>query len=225
MKRITVIMFILLLSAALIFSATDVKITYVNNSENTDNPSVFVFTKNQVPTFDVLKDGVAWKTMPDIGKGSAHVFTYPGESYVRVTGSDGSITNSIPANPGRTYIVKSEDGNLALMENGRASDAEAIEVNNEAQGAGIVKAHITKDGKVLLSHDVYPSEKTIFKLKHKLYWGVASDIQEGQAIGTADLLRDTFFEHDITGVKHAIVTLLGNPKDGYRFKVEHKREK
>lgn len=43
--------------ASLFIDPTDVKITYVNNSLNTDNPTIFVFTKNEVPTFDVLVDG------------------------------------------------------------------------------------------------------------------------------------------------------------------------
>lgn len=226
MKKNTLIMFVLimLLSAGLMFSSTDVKITYVNNSSNTDHPAIFVFTKNMIPTFDVLKDGVAWKTMPDIGIGSSHVFTYPGKSFVRASGSDGSITNSLPANPGKKYTVKSEAGGLILMPNGMASESGAIEVSNEAQGAGIVNIQITKDGKVMMTKNIVAyGQKATFVLHPKLYWGVASDIQEGQIIGTADLLKDNFFEHDISGVNHAVVTITGNSKDGYKFKVEHKR--
>ena len=36
--------------------STDVKITYINKSVNPARPTVFVFTKNQIPTFDALKD-------------------------------------------------------------------------------------------------------------------------------------------------------------------------
>ena len=43
--------------SGLFVDSTDVKVTYVNNSLNTDNPTIFVFSKNLVPTFDVLVDG------------------------------------------------------------------------------------------------------------------------------------------------------------------------
>lgn len=43
--------------ASLFIDPTDVKITYVNNSLNPDQPTIFVFSKNLVPTFDVLVDG------------------------------------------------------------------------------------------------------------------------------------------------------------------------
>lgn len=43
--------------SSLFVDSTDVKVTYVNNSMNPDQPTIFVFTKNLVPTFDVLVDG------------------------------------------------------------------------------------------------------------------------------------------------------------------------
>lgn len=43
--------------STLFVDSTDVKVTYVNNSLNPDQPTIFVFAKNVVPTFDVLVDG------------------------------------------------------------------------------------------------------------------------------------------------------------------------
>ena len=41
----------------------DVQITYTNQSMNLDQPKVFLFTRNEIPTFDSLKNGVAWKVI------------------------------------------------------------------------------------------------------------------------------------------------------------------
>lgn len=39
----------------------DIKINYINKSINNDLPSIFQFTKNYIPCFDHLKEGVAWR--------------------------------------------------------------------------------------------------------------------------------------------------------------------
>ena len=39
--------------------ASHIELTYINKSMNNDLSTIFVFTKNETPTFDALKDGVA----------------------------------------------------------------------------------------------------------------------------------------------------------------------
>lgn len=57
---------------------TNFKITYTNHSVNKDLPKVFIFTKPPTtPSFDELKDSVAWKVVPDIGKSNTIPFTFP----------------------------------------------------------------------------------------------------------------------------------------------------
>jgi hypothetical protein len=64
-------------------------------------------------------------------------------------------------------------------------------------------------------------DKILNVLHPKLYWGVASEIQEGQAIGSAVLNTDQFWVQDIEGVNNATVTLMGNPNEGYHFVVDN----
>jgi len=64
-------------------------------------------------------------------------------------------------------------------------------------------------------------QKASFVLHPKIYWGVASEIQEGQAISSAVLKSDNFFTQDIEGVNNSVVTLTGNPKAVYKFEVEN----
>ncbi len=200
--------------------STDVNITYVNNS-NPDQPTIFVFTKNLVPTFDVLKDGVAWRTMPDIGKGSSSCFVYPITTHVQAMWGDCNVTRSIQADIGKRYKVVEDDTGIVLQPDGGASDPTAIEVTSNVQVDGGIKAQLCKDGKVLMTKNIVAyDQKATFILHPKLYWGIASEIQEGQLISSAVLNTDHFFEHDIEGVTHATVTLTGNSKEGYQFIAE-----
>ena len=57
--------------------SSNVNIKYVNHSMNLDQPSVFVFTKNEIPSFDALREGVAWRVINKVGRGSSCNFTFP----------------------------------------------------------------------------------------------------------------------------------------------------
>ncbi|CAM4114376.1 hypothetical protein PSOS111911_02545 [Pseudoalteromonas ostreae] len=63
-------------------------------------------------------------------------------------------------------------------------------------------------------------QKATFILKPKLYWGVASEIEESQLLNSAVLNTDSFFEQDLEGVTKATISLNGNAEDGYSFKIE-----
>ncbi len=201
---------------------TDVKITYVNNSMNPDNPTIFVFTKNEIPTFDSLQNGVAWYVMPDIGKGSSSCFIYPINTHVQAMWGDCNKTRMLPADIGKQYTVEEDCTGIVLNETGPASQPTAIEVDSLINVSGGVSAQLTKDGSVLMTKKIEAyGQKATFILHPKLYWGIASEIQEGQLLSSAVLNTDQFFEQDLEGVNSAVVTLHGNPKDGYTFSVEN----
>lgn len=58
-------------------SGSNVHIKYVNRNTNNNPPEIFVFKKNQVPEFDILKEGVAWKVIRNVGRESTTDFYYP----------------------------------------------------------------------------------------------------------------------------------------------------
>lgn len=202
--------------------STDVKINYVNNSMNPDRPTIFVFTKNLVPTFDVLKHGIAWRVMPDIGKGSSSEFIFPINTTVRAMWGNNNKTRMIDAEIGKRYSVLEDDTGIVLAANGDASQSNAIEVNSLVQVEGGIQALLNKDGKPLMKKEIVAyDQKATFIIHPKLYWGIASEIQESQLISSAVLNTDFFFEQDIEGVTNTTVTLTGNPKEGYQFFVEN----
>ena len=66
-------------------------------------------------------------------------------------------------------------------------------------------------------------QKATFVLKPKLYWGIASEIQESELINSAILNTDSFFEQDLEGVTEVNISLNGNAKEGYTFRIDSQK--
>jgi hypothetical protein len=205
--------------------ATDIKITYTNKSMNKDLPTVFVFTKNETPTFDVLKEGVAWRTIPNIGRGSSSNFVFPVITEVGATWQGGmNKTQVLPSDIGKRYTVSQNDTGIVLAANGNASDTKSIDVNNDANIQDGVSASLYKDGKLMLTKKIVGyGQKATFVLKPKLYWGIASEIKESELINSAVLNTDSFFEQDLEGVTEVYISLNGNAEEGYTFKIDSQK--
>jgi hypothetical protein len=205
--------------------ATDIKITYTNKSMNKDLPTVFVFTKNETPTFDVLKEGVAWRTIPNIGRGSSSSFVFPIITEVGATWQGGmNKTQVLPSDIGKRYTVSQNDTGIVLAANGNASDTKSIDVNNNANIQDGVSASLYKDGKLMLTKKIVGyGQKATFVLKPKLYWGIASEIQESELINSAVLNTDSFFEQDLEGVTEVNISLNGNAEEGYTFMIDSQK--
>jgi hypothetical protein len=203
--------------------STDVKVTYENHSNDADNKKVIVFSKNHLPTFDTLKDAVAWRVMPNIGKGSSSHFVYPINTMVQAIWGDYNRTRMLEAQIGKRYTVSEDDTGIVLTPTGNSSQSSAIEVTSLVHVEGGIEAQLVKDGKVIMTKKIVAyDQKATFILHPKLYWGLASEIQEGQPISSAMLHTEDFFEQDIEGVQEATVTLTGNAREGYQFSVENK---
>lgn len=202
--------------------STDVKITYVNNSMNPDKPTIFVFAKNGILTFDPLEHGIAWKTLPNIGEELSTCLVYPTECYIQAMWGTSNKTQMLSASIGKRYAVEKDSTGIDLTEAGPASQPTAIEMSSLVNVEGGIRAQLVKDGSVLMEKKIVAyGQKATFILHPKLYWGIASEIQEGQSISSAVLNTDQFFEQDIEGVNSAVVTLTGNPNEGYKFVVEN----
>ncbi|ACA86632.1 hypothetical protein [Shewanella woodyi] len=203
--------------------SSNVEITYINKSMNKDLPTIFVFTKNETPTFDALKEGVAWRVIPDIGRASSSQFNFPIETSVGATWQGGqNKTQVLDSTIGKRYTVSKDDTGVVLAANGNASDTKSIDVNNDVNVPNGISAELYKDGKLMMTKNIVGfGQKATFVLKPRLYWGVASEIQESQLLNSAVLNTDKFFEQDLEGVTKVTVSLNGNAESGYNFKIEN----
>lgn len=203
--------------------SSNVQITYINKSMNKDLPKIFVFTKNETPTFDALKEGVAWKVIEDVGRESSCNFNFPIHTEVAAAWDGGTcLTKQMVSNIGSSYAVKKDDTGIVLTGNGNAGDTKSIDVVNEVHVDNGVSVQFFKEGKVMMTKDIVGyGQKATFVLHPKLYWGVASEIQEGELLSSAVLNSDKFHELNLENISKVTISLNGNAKDGYEFKVEH----
>lgn len=202
---------------------SDVKITYVNNSMNEDMPNIFVFTRNELPSFDAIRNGVAWKVIKNIGRGSKSNFIYPYQTSIRATWENGTNeTNELICKIGKRYTVEQNATGIVLKQDGNATAANDIELMNNIQVKKGVSAELLKGDNVIVKKNIVAYEqKASFQIAPKIYWGIASEIEISQSISSAVLDSNVFFEQDLTNVSAATVSLNGNAEIGYNFKIEH----
>ena len=202
--------------------STNVKITYVNHSMNLDQPSVFLFAKNEIPTFDALRDGVAWRVINKVGRGSSCTFSFPISTQINASWNGGCCqTITMPASIGCKFCVTKDDTGIVLLGDGNAASTTAIDVRNDIQTPGGISVNLYKDGRIMMTKKIVAyDQKATFILHPKLYWGLASEIQEGERLSSAVLNSDSFFEQDLEGMTEVTVGLYGNAMDGYQFKVD-----
>ena len=109
--------------------SSNVNIKYVNHSMNLDQPSVFVFTKNEIPSFDALREGVAWRVINKVGRGSSCDFTFPISTEISASWNDGCCrTAMLPAVIGSRFCVAKDSTGIVLRADGNASSTTAIDV-------------------------------------------------------------------------------------------------
>lgn len=205
--------------------SSDVKITYVNRSLNMSEPKIFLFAKNEIPTFDSLQNGIAWKVIEKVGRGSSCVFPYPEETKICASWDDGTcFTDMLPAECGRSYNITMNETGIVLLEGENAGNSRSLDVRSEIHTPGGLSVSLYKDGRVLASENIVAyNQKATFIVNSKLYWGIASEIQEGEQVSSAVLNSTSFFEQDLIGVSEVTVALHGNAEEGYRFEIESQR--
>jgi len=205
--------------------SNSVKITYVNESANQDLPKIFLFLKNMVPTFDALRDGVAWRVIQDVGRGSSCRFEYPIETSVRASWNKNTCrTALLDSVIGGRYAVVEDETGITITTDGDAGNTRSIDVVNDVKVEGGISADLYKDGKLMMRKNIVAyGQKATFVLHPKLYVGLASEIQEGELLSSAVLDSDHFKELDLEGLTEMKFALVGNAKEGYDFVVKEQR--
>ncbi len=195
---------------------TDIKITYINKSDNRDNPEVLVFMK---PTeSDLAAYSIAWQVIKNIGYNAWHKFTYTIDTSVVVTWDNGkSGTLPFDTTIGKNYALKNTAGGFALEEKGEANAGNEFDVINKVNTPGGISVIAFKDGKpIATKHHVAKNEKAEFVLHPKLYFGVTTEYEVGDTIDSAVMSED-FKEINLEGLSEVTVEMRGNLDSGYRF--------
>ena len=199
------------------------KIRYINKSANKNLPQVFIFAQNSTPNFNSLEEGVAWKVIKNIGRGSRSTFYYTNDQHaVQATwGNNANSTAQIEAKVGHKYQIVKDSTGIVMKSYGESSDHGAIEIVNNIEMINGVTAQYCKNAHVMLEKSqMGHRQSAIFKPSSKIYFGLASEISEGNSLESAILNSDNFFELDLAGLNQVTISLNGNAQSGYHFQVE-----
>lgn len=185
----------------------DIKLNFINQSNDQNNSEVVIFARNAAIDLDEL--AVAWTVIRNCGRGSHHPFTYPMENQIGCSDSWGNYTPLMNAEPGQQFeMVRTNSGDeLQLSPQSAASPTEIELLNNLVQGA--VNAFIYKDGRVFATRTgIVPGEKAAFAFKPTLWIGVVAEVTEGYVMNAA-ILSQINTELSLLGIASADIVMTG----------------
>ncbi|MDJ0835823.1 MAG: hypothetical protein QNK37_04855 [Acidobacteriota bacterium] len=184
----------------------DIKLNYIDRSDDASNSDIVIFQKDASPDFESL--AVAWKVIRYCGRGNSHPFVYPQTSQVTARDSWGNFLPKISAEPGQLFHVRLNPSGNELIYKGPATSKDEIQIQNDL-AQGVIAASIFKDDRLFaLKTGITPSQKAVFRLKPVLYLAVASDIEEGQTLNSA-VISATSTEISLEGLISADIVMTG----------------
>ncbi len=201
--------------------ATDIKILYVNKSDDRDNPNVLVFMKPTDSDFSAYS--TAWQVIKNIGYNSWHKFTYTIDTSVVATWDNGkSGTFPLETSIGKSYALKNTSGGFSLVANGDSSEENEFDVINKVITPEGISVVAFKDGSpIATKNQVARNQKAEFVLHPRLYFGVTSEYEVGDIIDSA-VMSEEFTEISLEGLSNVMVEMRGNAANGYTFNVTEK---
>ena len=200
-----------------------IEITFINRTRSNPNPStIIVCVHNDIPQFEVSQHGIVWQAIKRVGYQSSYQFNFQIQTHIQAAWHDGARTQILAAELGQAYQIHDDTTGIILSPQGIAHHANTIELHNRIKTPNGIQAHLYKGNKIILSQaNIAYNQKATFKLKPRLYWGIALDAELGQAMHSVFLSSDHFFSHDIEDSQKITVTLTGDLKNGYQFDAQN----
>ncbi|KAA0087920.1 hypothetical protein [Trinickia soli] len=184
----------------------DIKLNFINLSNDVNNTQIVVFQKNVSTDFDEL--AVAWKVISNCGRGANHPFVFPMATSVTASDSDGNYMPKKVAQNGQLFTVQRSHSGNVLAAAGAASTSREVQVRNDL-GAGAINASIFKDGRLLSTKTgIAPGQKAVFEFKPTLWIGTAAQVEEGRLMNSA-VISDINTELSLLGIASADIVMTG----------------
>lgn len=184
----------------------DIRLNFINNSNDTNNSQIVIFQKNVATDFDEL--AVAWQVIQNCGQGDNHPFVYPLTSTVGASDSYGNYTPQLPAQNGQLFHVALSASGDTLSYAGPATSNREIHIRNDLQ-KGAINAAIYKSGKLLaIKTSIAPGQKAVFDFRPTIWIGVASQMVEGAVMNSA-IISQVNTELSLLGIASADIVMTG----------------
>jgi hypothetical protein len=184
----------------------DIKLNFINRSNDLNNSQIVIFQKNVATEFDEL--AVAWKVIQNCGSGDNHPFVFPMTMKVGASDSYGNYMQQWDAQNGQMFMVELTEAGDQLMPAGPSSSSKQVQVLNSLP-KGAINASIYKDGNLLaIKTSIAPRQKAAFEFKPTLWIGAASQIVQGQVMNSA-IISNINTELSLLGIASADIVMTG----------------
>lgn len=192
----------------------DVKLNFIDNSNDTNNSEIVVFQKNIASDFDEL--AVAWLVIKNCGRGANHPFTVPMAMQVSASDSYGNFTPQLQAQSGQLFQMVLAPSGDELELAGCSTCPQEVQVRNSL-AMGAINAYTYKAGKLLaIKNAIAPEQKAAFEFKPSIWIGVVSQIDQGQVMNSA-ITSDINTEISLMGIASADIVMTGGGSSSRSF--------
>ena len=184
----------------------DIRLNFINRSDDPGYPDVVIFQRNVAATFDEL--AVAWKVIRFCGQDDIHPFTFPLTMAVAASDSYGNYTPPLQVRDGQLFQVVPGASGDQLVPAGSSTNSREVQVLNNLPTKAI-NAGLYRNGRLLaVRTSISPQQKAVFEFKPTLWIGVARQLAEGEVMSSAGIAAiDT--ELSLLGIASADIVMTG----------------
>jgi hypothetical protein len=184
----------------------DIRLNFINRSNDQSNSDVLVFQKNPATGFEEL--AIAWLVIRNCGRGDNHPFVYPQAMAVGCSDAWGNYTPRLVAQNGQLFhMIKNASGDVLQLA-GDGNDPRAIQVRNDLSAGAIDVTIYKADRPLAATTGVMPAMTVSFQFEPTIYIGVASQIEQGQVINSA-IMSTINTEISLLGIASADIVMTG----------------
>lgn len=192
------------LAAGLGSAGPEVKLNFVNRSNDASNVHVLLFGQPPSPAIDEI--GQAWRVIDNCGPGWSHPFVWPAAVTLGVVDPHGNVSPQLDIANGQVAEVVAGDTGTVLKLADQQGPASAITVLNQLP-QGFVEAAFFRDGKPYARQLLGPHTTAVFTLPPKIWIGAALRSEAGAAVG-ADAIS-ALTEINLMGIAGADIVMTG----------------
>jgi len=185
----------------------DIKLNFINRSNDVNNSSVVIFGKNVSTDFEEL--AIAWTVIENCGQGDNHPFAYPMTNEISASDSWGNYMPRHAAQPGQCFeVVRSTSGDVLQPASQTASSPESVELLNALQ-RGACAGLIYKAGRLYAQKtNIAPGQKAVFEFRPTIWLGVVSQVSQGDVLNSA-IISQVNTEISLLGIANADIVMTG----------------
>ena len=185
----------------------DIKLNFINRSNDANNSQIVIFQKNVATGYG--DSAVAWKVIQNCEMGDNHPFVFPTTLEVTTSDSYGNYEPRLDAQPGDAFqVALTGSGETLGKATTPANHPTQVQVENRLP-QGATNAHIYKDGGLLATKtSIAPGQMAAFEFKPTIWIGAVSEVVQGEVINSA-ILDNVNTELSLLGIASADIVMTG----------------